>query len=942
MKGHWAKDKVCRAKSQKCWKCGSLGHFSNCCPNQSKSVDAVQILSVSAQDVNAVREVPCPYYTVTINRHPVRMLVDTGSAVSIIPARLYHQNFSSVQLRPAGPLSQWNGSGINVLGKMTVTVRGPDSGEVLADIYVAVGQLPLMGRDLQQQLALTVRHGNVVCQVSSQVLPAIRGYVHKVRLRPDAVPVQLPLRTMPYALRDEVGAHLEDLERQGIIERVDRAASPWLSPIVAIRKRGGKGLRICLDLSEVNRAVISNGHPIPDMQEMLEKLRGAKCMSTLDMKSAYHQLELHESSRDLTAFIHDGQTWRYRRCCFGLKSMPQCFQKLMECVLTGVPGVHVYLDDVIVTGGSRQEHDDHLQQVLRRLEDHNITLNRQKCKIGVTSVDFLGFTVTDGRISVSSERVQGLRSLAVPKSKKELQAVLGSLGFYCKFVPGYSTRVESLRRQLRKDAPEFAWTPEMDAAFNDVRQAILDSDALSMFDPSLPTVVTTDASDVGLGAVLSQVHPEGERVVAFASSTLNAAQRRYSVTEREGLACVWACEKWHKYLWGQEFVLRTDHAALKSLLTVRGVGRAGMRMSRWAVRLMNYSKWPEMAFVREPSSDAVIDFLLTVTSREGWPREVVTDNGTHFTSVKFGQFLKKHGVKHVRVSPYHPAGSGAVERLNRDIKSALQMADQQSVDRRQYLQSYLRTYRATPHGTTGRSPSELLHGRQMRTDLDSAVAPEGGSTGDAALRQRVSRKQRQMKRHFDNRKRVCAPTIQVGDWVRYRVMPRPRKGRPRFSSPCRVTARRGPASYELEGGVRVHAERLSRCSPPDLPRSAPSPGCTGVPEAEVDLPCQPVTDSAASSTVGLRRRAPIAVDAAASAATGDVTSEQSSVAGAAAAPSLPRDAGDGAVHRAGDHQAETGTTTTERAGDESASPSEPASPYRTRSGRVVRAPDRFV
>ncbi|XP_043207010.1 uncharacterized protein K02A2.6-like isoform X1 [Amphibalanus amphitrite] len=690
----------------------------------------------------------------------------------------------------------------------------------------------------------------------------------------------------------------------------------------------------------------------------------------------------------------------------------------------------------------------------------------------------------------------------------------------------------------------------MDAAFNDVRQAILDSDALSMFDPSLPTVVTTDASDVGLGAVLSQVHPEGERVVAFASSTLNAAQRRYSVTEREGLACVWACEKWHKYLWGQEFVLRTDHAALKSLLTVRGVGRAGMRMSRWAVRLMNYSfavehvkgqlnpsdglsrlpgpeqeveddeselvacladetsavsreelavagredaevralmdqiprewprrfsdvddvlrpyfrckqelaidgelilrgerivvptvlrprlltlaheshqgivrtkqrlralfwwpgmdaavettikecpacivadktaktrfaplspvplpaaawdkvgldfigpmtgppnqryaivlvdyysKWPEMAFVREPSSDAVIDFLLTVTSREGWPREVVTDNGTHFTSVKFGQFLKKHGVKHVRVSPYHPAGSGAVERLNRDIKSALQMADQQSVDRRQYLQSYLRTYRATPHGTTGRSPSELLHGRQMRTDLDSAVAPEGGSTGDAALRQRVSRKQRQMKRHFDNRKRVCAPTIQVGDWVRYRVMPRPRKGRPRFSSPCRVTARRGPASYELEGGVRVHAERLSRCSPPDLPRSAPSPECTGVPEAEVDLPCQPVTDSAASSTVGLRRRAPIAVDAAASAATGDVTSEQSSVAGAAAAPSLPRDAGDGAVHRAGgDHQAETGTTTTERAGDESASSSEPASPYRTRSGRVVRAPDRFV
>ena len=1108
VKGHWAKDKECRAKSQKCWKCGSVGHFGKCCPNKSKSVDAVQILSVTAQDVNAVHDVSCPYYTVTINSRPVRMLVDTGSAVSIIPARLYHQSFSSVPLRPAGLLSQWNGSGINVLGKMSVSVSGPDSQEVTSDVYVAVGQVPLLGRDLQQKLAVSVRHGNVVCQVSSKVLPAIRGYVHKVRLKPDAVPVQMPLRTMPYALREEVGKHLQDLEQQGIIERVDRSASPWLSPIVAIRKRGGKGLRICLDLSEVNKAVVPNGHPIPDMQEMLEKLRGACYMSTLDMKSAYHQLELHESSRDLTAFTHNGQTWRYRRCCFGLRSLPQCFQKLMECVLSGLPGVQVYLDDVIVTGGNRQEHDDRLQQVLRRLEDHNITLNREKCKIGVKSVDFLGFTVADGRISVSSERVQGLRNLAVPKTTKQLQAVLGSLGFYSKFVPGYSTRVEPLRRQLRKDAGGFVWTREMDAAFNDVREAILNSEALAMFDPSLPTVVTTDASDVGLGAVLSQVHPEGEKVVAFASSTLNSAQRRYSVSEREGLACVWACEKWHKYVWGQDFVLRTDHAALKSLLTAKGIGRAGMRMARWAVRLMNYSftvehvkgqlnpsdglsrlpgaeqevaddesdlvacladqmtavsreeialagqedsevralieqiprewprrfsdvsdvlkpyyrckqelaidgglvlrgerivvpavlrsrlltlaheshqgivrtkqrlralfwwpamdaaveaavkdcpacvaadktvktrfaplnpvplpaaawdkvgldfigpmpgpqsqryaivlvdyysKWPEVAFVGEPSSDAVIDFLLTVTSREGWPREVVTDNGTHFTSVKFGQFLKQYGVKHVRVSPYHPAGNGAVERLNRDIKSALQMADRESVDRRRYLQFYLRTYRATPHGTTGRSPSELLHGRQLRTALDNAVTPPaGGSTGDVPVRQRVSHRQHQMKRYFDRRKRVCAPTIQVGDWVRYRLMPCPRKGRLRFSPPCRVTARRGPVSYELEGGVRVHAERLSRCSPPaNLARSARVPEGSGgdavdlhsqpdypasLPDSVADLPSQSDPDSAVSPDAGTRRRASVG----GSSVAGDRTSKQSSD---AEEPGRPRDVG---------------------------------------------------
>ena len=110
-----------------------------------------------------------------------------------------------------------------------------------------------------------------------------------------------------------------------------------------------------------------------------------------------------------------------------------------------------------------------------------------------------------------------------------------------------------------------------------------------MFNPELEKVVTTDASGVGLGAVLSQIHPEGERVVCFASSTLSEAQRRYSVSEREALACVWACEKWHTYLWGRDFVLRTDHAALRTLITAGGIGRAGMRMSRWAARLMTNS-----------------------------------------------------------------------------------------------------------------------------------------------------------------------------------------------------------------------------------------------------------------------------------------------------------------------------------------------------------------
>ena len=535
-KGHWAKDNECTARNQKCFKCHVVGHFSKCCPNPGKSVssvDTIQILSVTPEDVQHVERQPSPYYDVSIDRKRVLLLVDTGSAVSILPVTMYKQRFGHIPLGPAGKLTQWNGSNIRVFGKMTADVTCDNQRTVSADFYVADGRVPIMGRDLQRLLSVTVSCGSTVCQMEDQVLPTIKGFVHRVRLKPGAVPVSARLRTLPYAVRQEVSDHLLQLESQGVIERVPCGSSPWLSPIVVVKKRGGQGLRVCLDLTEVNKVTIANGHPLPDMQEMLDRLRGVRIFSKLDMKSVYHQLELHESSRDLTAFVHEGQTWRYKRCCFGLRSLPQCFQKLMECVLRGIPGVQVYLDDVLVVAATWEEHEEGLSEVLKRLRDHDITLNEGKCQFGVTSLEFLGFVVSERGIEVSPDRVQGLRDMDHPKTQKQLQAALGTLAFYSKFVPNFSSRVEPLRRQLRKDAPVFSWDQEMSAALEDVRSAVLGSSALAPFDPSLQTYVSTDASDVGLGAVISQLHPEGERVVAFASCTLSTAQRRYSVTERE-------------------------------------------------------------------------------------------------------------------------------------------------------------------------------------------------------------------------------------------------------------------------------------------------------------------------------------------------------------------------------------------------------------------------
>ena len=249
-KGHWAKDSECAARNQKCFKCHAVGHFSKYCPSPGKSfasVDAVQILSVTPE-VQHVERQPSPYYDAVIDCQRVPLLVDTGSAVSILPGTMYKQRFGHIPLRPAGRLTQWNGSDFRVFGKITVAVTCDSQSIVSADFYVADGRVSIMGRDLQKLLSVTVSCGSTISLVedqvlfNDQVLPATKGFVQKVRLLPEAVPVTTRLRTLPYAVRQEVSDHLMQLESQGVIERVSCGSSPWLSPIVAVKKRGGQGL----------------------------------------------------------------------------------------------------------------------------------------------------------------------------------------------------------------------------------------------------------------------------------------------------------------------------------------------------------------------------------------------------------------------------------------------------------------------------------------------------------------------------------------------------------------------------------------------------------------------------------------------------------------------------------------------------------------------------
>ena len=295
---------------------------------------------------------------------------------------------------------------------------------------------------------------------------------------------------------------------------------------------------------------------------------------------------LHEDSRDLTSFITHEGLFRYKRVCFGLSSAPSAFQKMMSVILSGLKGVQSYLDDLIVYGKDQSEHDANLQAVLKRLQKYGVKLNKGKCLFSKSSLKFLGHTVSAAGIEVD-DKYEALNNAPVPHDKKSLRSCMGLAGYFSKYIPQFATMVEPLRALLRNDE-KFVWSKLVQHSFESVKNAIAQSPILGMYDPNLYVTLTTDASAYGLGAVLTQVKNGEEITIQCASRTLSSAERKYSVGEKEALACIWACEKFNTYLWGRKFCLRTDHQALVTLLK-KGSDRQSMRIARWSARLMKYN-----------------------------------------------------------------------------------------------------------------------------------------------------------------------------------------------------------------------------------------------------------------------------------------------------------------------------------------------------------------
>ena len=396
-----------------------------------------------------------------------------------------------------------------------------------------------------------------------------------------------PVRQAPYSvpmgIRDSVKEELRLLEEQGIIERSD---SNWASPLVPVRKPGG-GVRLCVDYRRLNDITEKEPYFIPSFQETVELVGGGGVLSKIDLAKGFHQVLVKPEDRDKTAFVCPFGKFRYVRMPFGLTNAPSVFQRLMDLVLQGCTDFsRVYIDDVLVVSGDWETHLVHLKRLFGVLREAGLTCKREKCQFGRVKLQFLGHWIGDGVVSVPEARVKAIREHPLPRTRKQLRGFLGMVGFYRKFVGGFHRWSSALTPQTSKSLTgELVWSGEMLAAFRGMCESL--SNHVCLFVPCASDhfSLECDASSTGVGGVLS-VCREGKLVpVGFFSKQLHGAQRRYSAQELEGLALYESIRHFSYYLYGNKFVVYTDHKGLVNLMSNKQENR---RLYGWALKLTEY------------------------------------------------------------------------------------------------------------------------------------------------------------------------------------------------------------------------------------------------------------------------------------------------------------------------------------------------------------------
>ena len=984
-----AKDKICHS-------CGKKGHLSKICQSKHQQPAFVTYLqgedSGSSDDEYTFALSLTPQdaitFTALINSKPCSVLIDSGSSVNIMDSTTF-QLFNATLKPYTKKVFVYNSNvPLDILGAFHATIS-VNNRTTTTNFLVTKGSAPtILSRQTSIQLDM-LRIGpapNTINQVTStdtsippstqQQLDCLLNDYHdrfeglgnlkdvnvKIHVDPDVIPVAQKPRRLPILMQQELDKEIDKLLDLHVLEPVTQPPS-WINPLVIVPKRT-KGFRVCVDMRIANSAIIREPYQVPTLDEILHTFNGCNYFTTLDLNQGYHQISLDQPSRDLTAFACHRGILRYTRLIYGMSPASEIYQREIEKILTGLPGVKNISDDIIIGAHTPEELLTRMKDTFDRLRHHNITVNKEKCKFMREKITYMGHTLSKDGVSPDQLKIQSILSLEPPRNVKELRSFLGMVTYCAKFIPQYATISYPLRSLLQK-GKQFKWKTKHQQAFTQLKEILLSTDSLAFFNPSAPTEIVVDASPVGLGAVLTQQQPCGTfKPVSYASRALSKVEQRYSQIERESLAILFGIERFKLYLYGIKFLVITDHKPLIHLF--KTTSKPPPRIERWILKLQPYqfkvqyrpghsnpadylsrsnplelkpphnpaeefihlvtqlqtpsaisihtiiqhtlndptlkllkraiesgtllqyeqlkmfypvqhalttfadlillndkivipkklqeqiialaheghqgivrtkqrlrskvwwpginkmvesfiqkchpcqvvspstpkipitptplprsswimlgcdlcgpfptgehllvcvdyySRYPDVEIVHKINANTIVSKLRKLFCRYGAPEVLVTDNGPQFISTEMKTLLQEFNICHRKVTPYHPAANGEVERFNRTLKKFIQAAIAEHKDWRKELDRFLMNYRNTPHPGTGFSPSQLMFHRPVRDKLPALPSTPTQRKPFNKVRQ-VDRKYKDKMESNSNRKsRTQTDTVKPGDLV---------------------------------------------------------------------------------------------------------------------------------------------------------------------------------
>ncbi|UYV75041.1 hypothetical protein LAZ67_12002218 [Cordylochernes scorpioides] len=566
------------------------------------------------------------------------------------------------------------------------------------------------------------------------------------------------------------------------------SVSPYASPITLVTKRD-KTKRFCIDYRKLNEIIAPDVHPLPLIETILDKLSKAKYYSSVDIESAYWQVEVEPNSRNLLAFVTLDSQYEFCRLPYGFKNSPQIYHRAINQVMQKykLNFVTHYFDDFIIFSDTLEDHLQHLQQFLTVCQHENIKLNYNKCSFFKTNIDFLGYTVTAGTYAPQTRNLDTISAIKPPTNQKTLQSFLGAVNVYNKFIPDYARLRAPLNKLLKKDV-KWNWDPDCQQAFTTLKESLTSKPVLHLYQVGLPCRLYCDASTQGIAGILKQVHPDGQvHPVQYFSRALRAHERNYTVSRtrvpRHRRKCRQIPNIPHRKLvkscHTRQIIKRPKgkpYGALGqipppqqpfdliSIDTIAGFSKYGHSKTYLHVIVDHLTRYAWTFPSKSTSTLTYIQTLKTVL-QQGSPKRLLSDRAPAFTSEEFRKFLITHGIQPLLTTSNNPQANGLIERLNATITGKLRLAylENPKASWTQLVKRVTQTYNNTPHSVTSFPPTYLMFNvipPDLRTHLDPY--PEINIAREIA-NSRTQNKHKKDKETFDKQQRT--PHFEVNDLV---------------------------------------------------------------------------------------------------------------------------------------------------------------------------------